>query len=41
MVLDRDYFGWFWFCLQCGYVRDLCESEIAALPAETRPTLVA
>ena len=40
-VLERDHFGWFWTCLQCGYVRDLSESEVAALPAETRPTLVA
>jgi hypothetical protein len=21
--VDRDYYGWYEYCIQCGYVRDL------------------
>ena len=23
IVLDRDHYGWYEYCIQCGYVRDL------------------
>ena len=23
VTLDRDYYGWYEFCIQCGYMRDL------------------
>ena len=23
VMLDRDYYGWYEYCIQCGYVRDL------------------
>ena len=23
LVLDRDHYGWYEYCIQCGYVRDL------------------
>lgn len=23
VVLDRDQYGWYEYCIQCGYVRDL------------------
>jgi hypothetical protein len=23
ITLDKDFYGWFEYCVQCGYVRDL------------------
>jgi uncharacterized protein (DUF983 family) len=23
ITLDRDFYGWYEYCVQCGYVRDL------------------
>jgi len=23
VVLDRDHYGWYEYCIQCGYLRDL------------------
>jgi len=23
VTLDRDYYGWYEYCIQCGYVHDL------------------
>ena len=23
ITLDRDYYGWYQLCIQCGYMRDL------------------
>ena len=25
MGLDRDYYGWYEYCIQCGYMRDLID----------------
>ena len=29
IVLDKDHYGWYEHCLQCGYLRDL-ESKVEA-----------
>ena len=29
VTLDRDYYGWYEYCIQCGYERDL-ESTLEA-----------
>ena len=29
VTLDRDYYGWYEYCIQCGYERDL-ESMLEA-----------
>jgi len=27
VTLDRDYYGWYEYCLQCGYMRDLVDMD--------------
>ena len=34
--LDRDYYGWYEQCLQCGYMRDLPRVEQEQLTQEER-----
>ena len=24
---DRDYYGWYEYCIQCGYIRDLVDTS--------------
>jgi ssDNA-binding Zn-finger/Zn-ribbon topoisomerase 1 len=34
IALDRDHHGWYEYCIQCGYVRDL----ISMVEVEQEPT---
>ena len=27
IVLDKDFYGWYEYCLQCGYTRDLVDMD--------------
>ncbi len=31
VVLKQDFYGWMVQCLQCGYVRDVSDSEAAEM----------
>jgi hypothetical protein len=35
IFLDKDQYGWFQYCLQCGYMRDL--PDIVTTPVVKQP----
>jgi hypothetical protein len=34
--VDRDQYGWYEYCIQCGYVRDLISMVEPGQPADSR-----
>ncbi len=36
MALERDVFGWYEQCLQCGYIREIAEIDKAATRTKER-----
>lgn len=41
LFLSSDEYGWYWECLQCGYVNYLGETEVDIEPGETPKLLEA
>jgi len=36
VLLDRDQYGWYHYCLQCGYVCDLVEIQQPRIQEEKK-----
>jgi hypothetical protein len=38
VMLDKDYYGWYEQCLQCGFLRDLeIIAQVGQQPASSQP----
>lgn len=38
VALDKDQYGWYEYCLQCGYIRDLPDMVEPDLPKRKEET---